>query len=119
MKYAFDITPMAKPRLVRSDTWAGRKVVQFWYLYKDQLNLEAKRLKYVPGDSLVINFYLPMPSSWSRIRKLKMNGTPHQQTPDIDNLLKGFTDALMTEDCRIHSVLARKFWALEGRIEVF
>ena len=47
-----------------------------------------------------------------------MNGDFHNQKPDIDNLIKAVLDALMAEDCRVHTVFARKFWAEEGGIVI-
>ena len=105
--------------MVRSDTWAGRRVVAFYWQYKDMLNLIARRKKYSIGDMLDIVFYLPMPDSWSKKKKREMNGKPHQQKPDVDNLLKGFTDSLMAEDKNLYKVKISKYWAVMGRIEVF
>ena len=34
-----------------------------------------------------------MPKSWSLKKKKAMNGKPHRQTADIDNLLKALIDA--------------------------
>jgi Holliday junction resolvase RusA-like endonuclease len=118
-KIVFEICPLPKPRMVRSDTWAGRRVVAFYWEYKDHLNILARQKKYKIGDTLNIVFYLPMPDSWSEKKKREMNGKPHQQKPDVDNLLKGFTDALMAEDKNLYKVEISKYWAVKGQIEVF
>jgi Holliday junction resolvase RusA-like endonuclease len=47
-----------------------------------------------------------------------MDGRPHQSKPDIDNLLKGFMDALLDEDARIWKVRVSKIWGYEGEIEI-
>lgn len=63
-------------------------------------------------------FWIPMPKSWSEIKRKEMNGKPHRQTPDIDNLLKGFFDIMLPDgDQGIAEVWAEKGWAKEGVIE--
>lgn len=57
-----------------------------------------------------------MPPSWSEKKKLAMDGKPHQQTPDIDNLTKGYFDALYEQDCVIWKITAQKVWARDGFI---
>jgi Holliday junction resolvase RusA-like endonuclease len=47
-----------------------------------------------------------------------MEGRPHQSKPDIDNLLKGFMDALLEDDARIWEVKASKLWGVNGSIKV-
>lgn len=47
-----------------------------------------------------------------------MSGKPHQQKPDIDNLVKSVLDALLIEDKNVYRVLAEKYWAEEGGIEI-
>jgi len=118
-EYIFKINPMGKPRMVHSDAWAHRDVVERYWVYKDMLALQARRVKYEIGDMLYIVFYLPMPGSWSQKKRLAMNGKPHQQKPDADNLLKGFMDALLADDAKVYDVRIRKFWGLEGSIRVF
>ncbi|MES0444989.1 MAG: RusA family crossover junction endodeoxyribonuclease, partial [Desulfobacterales bacterium] len=44
---------------------------------------------------------------------------PHQQKPDIDNLLKSLMDAIMKEDCAVWDIHPIKRWAREGAIEVW
>ena len=48
-----------------------------------------------------------------------MIGKPHQQRPDIDNLVKGLMDALLEEDSHIHTVYAKKIWAEKGSIDLY
>ena len=60
-------------------------------------------------------FVLPMPKSWSK-KKAAMNGQPHQQRPDTDNLVKAVLDAVHEEDSQIYHVDGLKFWGTEGAI---
>ena len=61
-----------------------------------------------------------MPESWSVRKKKGLDGWPHQNKrgPDIDNLLKGFYDALTTNDADVWDVRATKLWSYEGAIEI-
>jgi Holliday junction resolvase RusA-like endonuclease len=60
-----------------------------------------------------------MPESWSSRKKDAKDGTPHQQTPDLDNLLKGLCDAVRADDERVWRLGSlRKIWGRRGRIEI-
>ncbi len=109
MKYIFDIVPMGKPRMVQSDKWRvnpnhrdprkrQREVVARYWQYKDDLQKLCLMNKFKIKETIDMQVYLPMPPSWSEKKKLAMNGKPHQQKPDGDNILKGFLDALTTND---------------------
>jgi len=115
----FSITPIGKPRMVRSDAWSKRSVVLEYWAFKDQLNLQANSKKYVLGDTLDILFILPMSESWSKKKKKVLVGTAHQQKPDIDNLVKAFMDALREDDAAVYDIHAQKIWGLGGQINVF
>lgn len=111
-----NITPIPKPRMTQRDRWAKRPVVLRYHGYADEL----RRLwggEPVP-DVFWITFYMPMPSSWSQKKKQQMDGEPHQQRPDVDNLLKAFLDALCDDDSFVWDVRSRKLWSSQPRIEV-
>jgi Holliday junction resolvase RusA-like endonuclease len=110
------ITPVAKPRMTRSDKWNERPCVTAYRKFKDDLR-EAIG-DFVLGDALWIQFYLPMPKSWSKKKKDEMRGKPHKATPDLDNLEKGLLDALLLHDSQIWHMDASKFWADEGAIYI-
>lgn len=114
----FNIAPMGKPRMVRSDRWAGREVVARYWDYKDELNKQARRLMFEIGEKLNIEFFLPMPQSWSQKKKTLMDGTPHMGKPDLDNIIKGFLDCLTDDDSDVWTITASKRWAYEGSIKI-
>jgi len=60
-----------------------------------------------------------MPKSWSKKKKAEMLGQPHQQKPDIDNLLKALMDAVLPEDSHIYDIRATKYWGNVGGIDIF
>ena len=107
------ITPVPKPRMTRSDKWKKRPVTDRYWAFKDEL---LKQLKGNLEPRFHVIFYIPMPKSWSKKRKLEMNGKPHQVRPDVDNYEKSFMDALCEDDSYIYDVRAEKYWAVRGRI---
>jgi Holliday junction resolvase RusA-like endonuclease len=67
---------------------------------------------YKIGDNISILFWLEMPQSWSQKKKDRLGGQPHQQTPDIDNMVKAVADALTPDnDSHIYSIAAEKRWS--------
>ena len=64
-----------------------------------------------------ITFHLPMPKSWSQVKRENLNGTPHCSRPDLDNLFKALADSF-GEDSHIYEVHMRKVWAERGAIEI-
>lgn len=109
------ITPVGKPRQTQSDRWRQRPPVMRYRAFADEL-----RLKYSEDlpDSIILRFYIAMPQSWSKKKKVEMLGKPHQQKPDFDNLAKSVCDALKKEDSVIWRCLVEKYWAAEGAIEI-
>lgn len=112
------ISPVPKPRMTRADTWKKRPCVMRYWAYKDQLRILLKENDIVIKDNICIEFHVAMPKSWSKKRKDKVNGMYHQKRPDVDNLLKGFMDAIFEEDCHIHTVYAKKYWSIEPSITI-
>ena len=113
----FDVTPCAKPRMTRRDKWQQRPAVLKYRAYKDALRAAARG--WVPDpDNLHIIFWMPMPKSWSRKRKAEMHGKPHTVRPDLDNLHKGFLDALLDEDSGVWDHRIQKLWSVQPGIQV-
>ncbi len=112
---SYPIIPIPKPRMTRSDKWKKRKCVMRYWGYKDMV----RGLKIIlPECGCYIIFYLPMPKSWSKKKKVENTGKAHKQTPDLDNLLKALFDALFENDSHIWSYKATKLWNYEGSIVI-
>lgn len=111
------MVPVAKPRMTQRDRWAKRPAVVRYHEFCDELRLRWGNQE-VP-EKVSIKFYLPMPKSWSKKKRKEMVWKPHQQRPDVDNLVKAFLDALCEEDSYIYGVRAEKYWSDdEGQIWV-
>lgn len=115
-KIIIDIEPNTKPRMTRADKWKKRKCVVQYRDFCDELRLKTLKFKISPAYSII--FEIPMPKSWSLKKRFEMNGKPHQETPDLDNLLKAVNDALLEQDKIIYYVEARKIWAETGKITI-
>ena len=110
----YDITPLAKPRMTQRDKWKKRPAVLHYHAFKDECRL--KRVE-IPQPCKII-FYIPMPKSWSKKKKLNMTYKPHKQKPDIDNLMKALFDAIYEDDSHIWNVHAIKIWHEKGGIDI-
>jgi Holliday junction resolvase RusA-like endonuclease len=117
MKYTFNIDPIPKPRMTKNSAYL---YTDYWN-YKKELLRQAKELNYTLPDILSdITFVIAMPPSWPTKKKILMDRKPHQQRPDLDNLLKSFFDSLAMEDKQIHTLKnVRKIWGLTGQIIVY
>lgn len=91
----YQITPVSKPRQTRSDVWKKRPAVLRYRAFADECR--AAGIEVRDGDTVV--FAVSMPKSWSALKRHLMQGAPHKQKPDLDNLLKALMDAVMPEDC--------------------
>ena len=107
------IDPVPKPRQTRRDKWAKRPCVMRYRAFADELRL---RVGSIDLNGYSLTFGLPMPKSWSKKKKLEMEGTAHKNRPDIDNLAKSVLDALYCEDSHIHDIALKKVWATNGFI---
>jgi Holliday junction resolvase RusA-like endonuclease len=115
-KAVFNITPIGKPRMVRSDAWKKRPAVLRYWQFKERLNIQAKMMDYKVEETIDVVFVLPMPESWSKKKRDTYCGGPHQSTPDIDNLCKAFFDCLCQQDSFIYDIKALKIWGEIGKI---
>lgn len=89
--------------------------------YKISLLAIAKSNRYVPSEQGThITFYIPVPKSWTKIKKSKHHLQLHQSQPDIDNLAKSFFDSLLSEDKHIADIRITKRWINQdkGYIEI-
>ena len=93
---------------------------QRFYAYRDEIRILARRWR--PYSVCGVEFQIAMPASWSDKKKAEMEGRPHRQKPDLDNLHKAFFDCFNHLEDWDDSVIWKydpppiKVWAFEGRI---
>nr|WP_255711949.1 RusA family crossover junction endodeoxyribonuclease [Xenorhabdus sp. PB30.3] len=99
--------------MTQADRWRKRKPVLNYYAFKDEIRLNNITL---PESHYHITFVIPMPPSWSKKKRTAMNGKPHQQKPDKDNLEKALLDAVFDDDSRVWDGRVTKLWGEKGQI---
>ena len=109
----YPITPVAKPRMTRADKWRKRPATSKYWHFVDLCKLQ--RVEF-PCFGAHVTFILPMPGSWSKKKKAQMDGKPHMQKPDWDNLGKALSDAIYKDDSGIYDVHITKRWGRDGMI---
>lgn len=116
--YIAPVVPCPKPRMTRSDKWKERPAVMRYRTFADALREWAGEAGFAPPEAgLSMTFLLPMPSSWPKKKRAAMEGQPHQQKPDKDNLEKAVWDAFFGDDSRVwHTRSVEKRWARNGAI---
>lgn len=91
--------------------------------YKEHIMLLASHyLNFVPKGNAVeidLTFKMPIPKSKA---KIIAEGRPHMNTPDVDNLVKGFFDAVngvaWEDDKQVFKVSAKKVYSQQPGIEI-
>lgn len=111
----YNITPCTKPRMTQKDKWNPSEAAKRYFAYRDEVKY---RKVFVPVANYHITFILPMPKSWSEQKKQEMDGQPHQQVPDKDNLEKGLLDAIYGDDSHVWDGRVTKRWGRKGQIIV-
>lgn len=116
MTISLDITPMPYKRMTRFSKFNAE--MQGYYAWRDSIRLLARSKRFELPDRFVVTFLLPMPPSWSQKKRDQLEGQPHQQKPDTNNLAKALEDALRDDDEKIWNVSATKLWAVKGGIQI-
>lgn len=112
---AYNITPVPKPRMTQRDKFRKRPPVLRYRAFKDLCRLHGVE---IPEHGYHVTFILPMPKSWTKKKRIAMNGQPHQQKPDKDNLEKALLDAVYTDDSKVWDGRVTKLWGENGQIIV-
>lgn len=125
LQFVIRVEPMGAVRMTRADKYPPRRpAVQRYFDFQNALQLSVTEQTggEVPAapDELIVRAFITMPASWSKKKKAEMDGKPHKQRPDRDNIDKAVADALFAEDSGIWKGGQEKRWCKEGdgRIEI-
>ena len=103
--------------MTQRDKWKKRPATDKYWKFKDELKMLCFLCRWQPKEELDVTFVIPMPTSWSEKKRVQMDGQPHKQRPDLDNLIKAFKDALLEEDSHVHTYdNMKKVWGRKGAI---
>lgn len=123
MKFTLLITPKATPRPIV--TRNGVHYPRGYHAYKDALKLLSKtscRESFEGTLKMTLEFYMPIPASFSKKKQVALVGTYHASKPDCDNLAKGVMDALegvaYKNDSQVVHIDVKKIYSPFPRIEV-
>lgn len=122
--------PAERPRFSK---FGGAYNSKAYSEYKKRL-VELLKAKITEGQidpaldyaGIAVQFFLPVPKSWTKKAKAAAHGQPHRSKPDADNFLKACADAMteagvFNDDGQVAQMSARKWYVGEGeppRIEV-
>lgn len=113
--------PLARPR------FSGNRVYNKQYISQMAIRTHLRMIQgshpILKGPiKLEVAFFMPMPSSWSSIKKHRMAGKPHIFTPDFSNMLKFYEDCATgicyVDDKLIYSVSGYKVYDWYPRTEL-
>ena len=108
--------PMAKPRMTQRDKWNKRPIVRRWNTYKDAIRLLSPPNFPMPLFNYWMIFTFKLPKRWD----VSIIGTPHQHTPDKDNLEKGILDIYLPgDDSKVFDGRVTKLWGDTDSIEIW
>ena len=103
---SFDIDPCPAPRQSQRDKFKPSPQVRRYRAFRDFLFYKArpglpkaKQIKHIK-----LQFEIAMPAVWDRQKKFDYLGLPHQQKPDLDNLIKAAIDALWPKKAPILAI---------------
>ena len=97
--------------MTKADRWRKRPSVLKFFEFRDAVRKCEEEMNVIlEMESFEISFHVPMPKSWSKKKKGYMNGSAHQQRPDLDNYLKAWKDSVYEEDAIVWRVKASKLW---------
>ncbi len=121
-EYVIPIDPHPAPRM------NGRRITPRIERYK-RFRIALKNYALSMGlnelpSAMGFHFIIPMPKSWSNKKRDRYRGKMHQQTPDLDNLVKAVLDCLTygrsLNDAHVGTFLfAQKTWGERGMIKLY
>ena len=118
----FPIAPVvaSRARVTRWTTYFPKK----YQAFRDEFKELLTNYDVTPTDSSLyvkLDFFVQIPKSWSKKKKLEKDGQLCDNNADIDNYIKATLDSLegkyYDNDKQIVMIRARKYWSTEGRIE--
>lgn len=119
-KYLARLEGGAKNAGTPNSYYNRKQTIKRYWDYKVSLKalVDLERFE-MPISGSWIRFYLPIPKSWSKKKHKEKNFTLVTGGSDVDNMLKGFLDSILTEDKAIADVRVSKFYySGSGFIEV-
>jgi len=121
-KETFNIAPVpaSRPRVTRWGTYYSKRYTQFRKDFAALLDEFDTQLQ-LGLLSIRLDFFLQIPKSWSKKKKLAKESKYADNNVDIDNLCKAVLDGLegryYFNDNQIVMIRARKYYSNNARVE--
>jgi len=108
-----DIVACPRPRVTRYATFYPKGYTNFKEEYAIKLNkLNIKQIPQPIPIEMNIEFYIKIPRSFSKKKKVEMEGTYVVKRPDIDNYIKsvldGLNEIMFEDDSQVVKITATK-----------
>lgn len=126
IQFEVNVPPMGAVRMTQRSKWKNQSAKNYLQ-YKNIVGYAARKHFKVPINGPVateIEFYYPVPQSWSKKDKNKaLSGQIFPTVkPDIDNVVKGIFDSLnkiaWEDDNRVVALITRKYYSTQPRIVI-
>ncbi len=123
MKVIFYVAPVpaSRPRVTRWSTFFPKKYTQ----YREDMKMATANILFTPFEGNIyaqIDFFIQIPKSWSKKKKLSKQGQYCDNNADIDNYCKAILDSLngvyYEDDRQVVMLKARMYWSNTSRTEV-
>ena len=116
--------PKARPRVTFHGTYTPERTKRYEELVQ-WCWVQQSGYRYPDDQPLSVSVIAKyaMPKSWSKKKREELRGTPRIFKPDIDNVIKAATDALIDhaykDDSRIIHVQGVKVWSDESELIIY
>ena len=111
--------PLKRPRKSGNKFYDSQVKLKEDFIWKAKSQIPSSFCPFISPLELYLEFYMPIPSSWSKKKQLKVSGNSHSKKPDLSNLIKFVEDALnkviWEDDSYISKIHAKKMYSPEPK----
>lgn len=113
--------PLKRPRFSKHHTYDSQREIKeaIYWIIKSQTD---EILPPTGPINIKMTFFMGIPRSLSKKKKLELQGQPHIKRPDIDNLVKFYLDvcnnAAYKDDAQVYKIIATKIYDENPQTEI-